>query len=188
MVELNIIYTKTGDDGTTSLANSERINKSAPRIEALGTVDELNAAISVAICCLQQASGFPDLNKQLLRIQNELFNLGAELAMLATEEQPESPSITNENISQLEKEIDLRNHALKPLTSFILPGGSPAAAQLHVCRTIARRAERRLVHLAEQETIRNASKHYLNRLSDWLFVMARWVLQEQQQPEVYWQP
>jgi cob(I)alamin adenosyltransferase len=188
MVELNIIYTKTGDDGTTSLANNERINKTTPRIEALGTVDEVNAHLGLAVSLLQQASGFPDLNKQLLRIQNELFNLGAELAMLVTEEQPESPCITNENISQLEKEIDQRHQVLKPLTSFILPGGSQAAAQLHVCRTVARRAERRLVHLAEQETIRPVSQQYLNRLSDWLFVMARWVLHQQQQTEVYWQP
>jgi len=188
MVEINIVYTKTGDDGTTGLGNNARVDKDTIRIEAIGTLDELNAQLGLTACLLHDAGGFPDLTQQVNRIQNECFNLGAELAMATNEEPPQCPSIKSHDIEQLETEINSRNALLLPLTSFVLPGGNQLAARLHICRTVCRRTERRLVSLNKIEPIRTINLHYINRLSDWLFVMSRFVLKQQHHTEKLWQP
>ncbi len=175
MVRLTRIYTKTGDKGTTALGDGRRVSKDAPRIEAFGSVDELNAVLGLAILSLTD-----DAAADLLRtIQNDLFDLGADLCV------PERPKsgrakrarpplrITEDHVRPLEQAIDRFNAALDPLTSFVLPGGTAASAWLHLARTVCRRAERRVVALGQRETINAQTIIYLNRLSDLLFVMAR---------------
>jgi len=175
MVRLTRIYTKTGDKGTTALGDGRRVSKDAPRIEAFGSVDELNAVLGLAILSLAD-----DAAADLLRtIQNDLFDLGADLCV------PERPKsgrakrarsplrITEDHVRPLEQAIDRFNAALDPLTSFVLPGGTAASAWLHLARTVCRRAERRVVALGQRETINAQTIIYLNRLSDLLFVMAR---------------
>lgn len=175
MVLLSRIYTKTGDKGTTALGDGRRVPKHAPRIEAYGTVDELNAVLGLALLALEDAEGAALLK----RIQNDLFDLGADLCV------PERPGrragarsakrlrITEAHIRPLEEAIDRMNAALNPLKSFVLPGGTAASSWLHLARTVCRRAERRVVGLARRETINPQAIVYLNRLSDLLFVMAR---------------
>lgn len=172
MVVLNRIYTKTGDGGQTRLASGATVSKSDPRVEAYGAVDELNAVIGVA----RQHSGQHDrIDAMLGRIQNELFDLGADLATpLEPAPKWEALRILDSQVERLEAEIDWMNESLKPLDSFILPGGSPLSALLHLARTVARRAEREAVRLVEAgEAVTPASIRYLNRLSDHLFVAAR---------------
>jgi len=188
MVEINVVYTKTGDDGDTCLASEQRISKSSARINAIGDVDELNCHLGLAVSQFPEAGDFARLKNQIQRIQNQLFNLGSELALMATESEPAHPHIKVEETLQLEHEIDTLNKHLPSLQSFILPGGSLIAAQLHVCRSICRRAERSLVALNTEEGIRSASMQFINRLSDWLFVTARHVLRQQQRTEKLWQP
>jgi cob(I)alamin adenosyltransferase len=174
MVTLNRIYTRTGDQGQTRLATGETVQKFDLRVEAYGAVDELNAVVG-----LVRLAGAGDLDPMLGRIQNELFDLGADLA---TPERPGKPlgfealRIIDSQVDRLEQEIDALNADLSPLTSFILPGGTPAATHLHLARTVCRRAERIAVRLAAQEgeAVRPAALKYLNRLSDLLFVMSRW--------------
>ena len=172
MVTLNRIYTKTGDGGETRLASGAPVSKSDPRVEAYGAVDELNAVIGVA----RLHSGQNDrIDAMLARIQNELFDLGADLA---TPHKPEPKwealRIVASQVERLETEIDWMNESLKALDSFILPGGAPLAAHLHLARTVARRAEREAVRLVEAgETVNAEAVKYLNRLSDHLFVAAR---------------
>lgn len=174
MVVLNKIYTRTGDDGSTALIGGRRRPKHDLRIEAYGTVDETNAQVGMARLA---TAVDPDLDPMLSRIQNDLFDLGADLAN--PEEQkpgaPESLRIVEAQVRRLEEEIDILNENLDPLRSFVLPGGTPAAAALHVCRTVARRAERVAAELAatEGETVNPAALRYLNRLSDFFFVAAR---------------
>ncbi|MGO9361471.1 MAG: cob(I)yrinic acid a,c-diamide adenosyltransferase [Xanthobacteraceae bacterium] len=172
MVVLNRIYTRTGDDGTTALGNGERRPKYDLRIEAYGTVDEANAAIGVVRLHLGDA---PALDAMLGRIQNDLFDLGADLAVPARDDKPERLRVVAAQVERIEREIDALNADLAPLTSFVLPGGSAAAAYLHVARTVCRRAERRVVELAAQadEPVGEAAIKYLNRLSDLLFVASR---------------
>jgi cob(I)alamin adenosyltransferase len=174
MVVLNRIYTRTGDDGTTALGNGERRPKFDLRIDAYGTVDEANAAIGVARLHLADA---PVLDAMLGRIQNDLFDLGADLAVPAREDRPDRLRVVDSQVDRLEHDIDALNADLAPLTSFVLPGGSAAAAHLHVARTICRRAERLVVQLATrpEEPVGDAAIKYLNRLSDLLFVASRWV-------------
>jgi cob(I)alamin adenosyltransferase len=169
MVKLTKIYTRGGDTGETSLTGGERRPKSDKRIAAYGTVDETNAAVGLA-----RLHTTGDSDAMLARIQNDLFDLGADLST------PENPPpkhaalrIVQDQVDRLEREIDAMNAKLKPLNSFVLPGGSPAAAQLHLARTIARRAERLTVELAASEKVNPAAVRYLNRLSDHLFVMSR---------------
>ena len=188
VIEINVVYTKTGDNGTTSLGNDTRVSKDALRVEALGTLDELNAHLGLTAAMLHDTGGNPALGHQLLRIQNEVFNLGAEIAVAPDNDPPSCPHITSDNISQLETEIDEQNQHLSPLTSFILPGGSQLAAQIHVTRTVCRRSERRLVSLAEKENLRAINIQYINRLSDWLFVMSRHTLREHNITERFWTP
>lgn len=174
MVRLTKIYTKTGDSGQTGLGDGSRISKASARVAAIGAVDEANSAIGIARL---DASG--DSDAMLARIQNDLFDLGADIA--APEDGKMAPAsddrgrlrIVPAQVERLEREIDAMNEKLAPLTSFVLPGGTALAAHLHLARAIARRAEAAMVTLAESETINEAALHYINRLSDHLFVMAR---------------
>lgn len=186
MVVLSKIYTKTGDAGETALGNGERVPKQSLRVSAYGTVDETNATVGVARL---HASG--PLDAQLAMIQNDLFDLGADLCRPnlegdATAEYP--PLRTAESqVLRLETEIDAMNAALSPLRSFVLPGGTPLAAHLHICRTVSRRAERLTVELATTEPINTAAVKYLNRLSDWFFVAAR-IANDSGRADVLWVP
>ncbi|WP_299702236.1 cob(I)yrinic acid a,c-diamide adenosyltransferase [uncultured Tateyamaria sp.] len=172
MVVLNKIYTKTGDAGETALGNGARVAKHAMRVTAYGTADELNAFLGVARL---EATG--DADTALSRIQNDLFDLGADLCRPDMEKDADSEypplRMTDAQVTRLEAEIDAMNGNLEPLRSFILPGGSTLSAHLHVCRTVARRAERLAVELATMEAVNPAAVKYLNRLSDWFFVAAR---------------
>ncbi|SIN63387.1 cob(I)alamin adenosyltransferase [Parasphingorhabdus marina DSM 22363] len=174
MVKLNKIYTKTGDDGTTGLVDGSRIAKDDARMAAIGDVDELNSVIGVAICAIET----PETVQTLRVIQNDLFDLGADLATPAGEDEDFTPSemvlrITASQVERLESDIDRVNADLDPLTSFILPGGSDAAAAIHLARAVARRAERTLVSAAGTLVINPLALAYVNRLSDFLFVLAR---------------
>lgn len=175
MVKLNKIYTRTGDDGTTGLVTGPRRLKHDLRVDAYGTVDETNSVIGVARL---STGAMADLDGMLFRIQNDLFDLGADLATPDTGEKVEWEPlrIVQSQVDRLESEIDRLNADLDPLTSFVLPGGSPAAAQLHVARTISRRAERLMVELSKQEgeIVAAPALKYINRLSDFLFVAARY--------------
>jgi cob(I)alamin adenosyltransferase len=177
MVVLNRIYTKTGDSGTTALGTGERVPKTSPRIAAYGTVDETNAQIGVARIHLTEADA--DVDQMLLRVQNDLFDLGADLCVPDRGEKLsyEPLRVADAQVKRLEDEIDAMNSALEPLRSFILPGGTPAAAYLHVARTISRRAERLMVELSgiSGETVSTPALKYINRLSDFLFVASRYV-------------
>jgi cob(I)alamin adenosyltransferase len=169
MVTLNRIYTKTGDSGQTGLGDGSRISKASSRIAAIGAVDETNAAIGIARL---EAEG--DTDAMLGRIQNDLFDLGADLCAPEEGRKPEGRlRITGSQVERLEREIDAINATLSPLTSFVLPGGTALAARLHLARTITRRAECAMVALAGHEKINDAALRYINRLSDHLFVMAR---------------
>ncbi|WP_426229524.1 cob(I)yrinic acid a,c-diamide adenosyltransferase [Pararhizobium sp. DWP3-4] len=188
MVKLNKIYTKTGDDGTTGLATGPRRLKSDLRVEAYGTIDEANSCIGLA---RQHTRELAALDAMLMRIQNDLFDLGADLSTPDTGETPayEPLRIIAAQVARLEVEIDALNADLEPLRSFVLPGGSGAAATLHVARTVARRAERLMVELArtDGEIVSNEALAYINRLSDFLFVAARWS-NGKGQSDVLWVP
>jgi cob(I)alamin adenosyltransferase len=188
VVRINRVYTKTGDDGTTGLVGGERAPKDAPRIEAYGTVDELNAALGLALHALGRSAAGPRLTPILRRVQNELFNLGAELATPDAERRARLPAVEERHITRLEAELDLLNEALPELRSFILPGGGEASSFLHLARTICRRAERRVVALARVETVGPQAVTYLNRLSDALFVFGRHASVADAQPEPLWEP
>lgn len=168
MVKLNKIYTRTGDDGTTGLVGGARISKADPLMEAIGDVDEANSAIGVALTAIAEA----ETATALRRIQNELFDLGADLAT-PLDMTEGALRMTPEQIARLEREIDSMNAPLAPLTSFVLPGGDAGAAQLHLARTIVRRAERAAVAASAAITLNPSALTYINRLSDWLFVAAR---------------
>jgi cob(I)alamin adenosyltransferase len=172
MVVLNRIYTRTGDDGTTALGSGERRPKHDLRVAAYGTVDETNAAIGVVRLHLAEAR---ELDAMLGLIQNDLFDLGADLAVPQREGKVERLRMLSSQVERLERDIDRLNEKLSPLTSFVLPGGTPAAAYLHLARTICRRAERIMVELAvkPEEPVSEAAIHYMNRLSDFLFVASR---------------
>lgn len=189
MVKLNKIYTRTGDDGTTGLGTGERIPKDARRIEAYGTVDETNATIGLVRVAL--AGGHPGLDDKLQRIQNDLFDLGADLCVPDRGEKPayQPIRISDAQVERLEAEIDEMNAELKPLKSFVLPGGSGAAAALHLARTVCRRAEREMVRLAAEpnEPVSEAAMKYINRLSDFLFVASRYV-NDRGRSDVLWVP
>jgi len=184
MVTLNKIYTRTGDDGTTALGNGERRKKYDLRVAAYGTVDEANAVIGLA----RVAGPAPQLDHMLARIQNDLFDLGADLATPEGADLPYQPlRIVEAQVDRLEREIDELNGPLAPLKSFVLPGGTPVAAQLHLARTVSRRAERLVVELAEREPVGEPALRYMNRLSDFLFVAGR-VANEDGAGDVLWVP
>jgi len=187
MVVLNKIYTKTGDDGTTGLGNGERREKFDIRVECYGTVDETNSVIGMARL---HTGGHLELDKALAEIQNDLFDLGADLATPddGQELEYEPLRVTGPQVVRLENHIDTFNTRLEPLRSFVLPGGSSLAAHLHLARTIARRAERLIVELAKREAnISKEARLYLNRLSDFLFVAAR-CANEDGKSDVLWVP
>lgn len=173
MVILNKIYTRTGDDGTTALGSGERRAKHDLRVEAYGTVDETNAAIGLAR--IHTRTDNPDIDVMLARIQNDLFDVGADLATPQPDGDPgyEQLRVTDAQVARIEADIDTLNASLGPLRSFVLPGGTPAAAALHLARTVARRAERLIVALVGREAINMATVRYMNRVSDFLFVAAR---------------
>jgi cob(I)alamin adenosyltransferase len=189
MVVLSKIYTRTGDKGTTALGSGERVAKHALRIAAYGTVDEANASIGMARVHL--GSGQPGLDAKLARIQNDLFDLGADLCVPDRGQKLEYEPLrmTDGQVKRLEDEIDEMNTELRPLRSFVLPGGSPAAAALHMARTISRRAERLMVELAADpnEPVGAAALQYINRLSDFLFVASRYV-NDRGKSDVLWVP
>ena len=169
MVKLDRIYTGGGDKGETSLGDGTRVAKHDPRVSSYGSIDEANAAIGLA-----RLHSDGELDEVLSRIQNDLFDLGADLATPEREDPKHPPlRIVSQQVTRLEGEIDRINEALDPLTSFVLPGGAPAAAYLHLARTLARRAEREMTALAETETVNPEALRYVNRLSDLLFVLAR---------------
>ncbi len=191
MVRLDKIYTRGGDAGATSLATGARRRKDDIRVEAYGDIDETNAAIGVARHFIEARD--KDLDEMLARIQNDLFDLGAELATpVDPDKPPPDPamrlSVTQAQIARLEREIDALNATLPPLKSFVLPGGTAAAAHLHLARTICRRAERVMVALsgAEGETVEPTALRYVNRLSDFLFVASRYVNRDR--GDVLWRP
>ena len=182
MVQLTRIYTKGGDKGETSLGDGSRVKKHALRVEAYGTVDEANAVIGVARFHAEGA-----MLEMLARIQNDLFDLGADLCTPETGRKSEGAlRILPSQTERLEREIDAMNADLKPLDSFILPGGTPLAAQLHVARTVTRRAERLVTALAETETLNPEAVKYLNRLSDHLFVLSR--VANRETGDILWRP
>jgi cob(I)alamin adenosyltransferase len=189
---LNRIYTKRGDSGDTSLAGGQRVPKDSLRIEAYGTVDELNAFVGVAnLSCQEQIGQDPRvglLAAIIRRVQHELFNLGSILATRPEDVHPKQARITSAEVEQLEREIDAMNEDLPPLRSFVLPGGTRLNADLHVCRTVCRRAERLLVALSREEQVPPETIQYLNRLSDALFVWSRWANLVLHVPEVLWDP
>ncbi|MCI9868186.1 cob(I)yrinic acid a,c-diamide adenosyltransferase [Rhizobium skierniewicense] len=191
MVKLNKIYTRTGDDGTTALVSGPRRTKYDMRVESYGTVDETNSAIGVARL---HTSGLPQLHDMLFRIQNDLFDLGADLATPETGEvlSYEPLRAVETQVTRLENEIDALNADLSPLKSFVLPGGTPAAAYLHLARTMSRRAERQMVELSRMdgEVVSPAALKYINRLSDFLFVAARYAnnATNSDVPDILWVP
>ncbi|MEO0861352.1 MAG: cob(I)yrinic acid a,c-diamide adenosyltransferase [Pseudomonadota bacterium] len=186
MVVLSKIYTRTGDAGTTALGNGARVPKTSPRVEAYGTVDEVNATIGLARL---HATG--EMDGKLGMIQNDLFDLGADLCRpdMAKDSEAEYPPLrmSPTQVDRLEAEIDAMNAALEPLRSFVLPGGSALAAYLHLCRTVTRRAERLSVELAAHEDVNDAAVKYLNRLSDWFFVASR-IANDDGKSDVLWVP
>ena len=188
---INRVYTRGGDAGETSLVGGQRLRKDDLRIEAYGTIDELNSFIGLAresaIELAVQAPALMELADILRRVQNELFNAGSTLATLPADLHPKQPRVTVAEAKQLEQEIDRMNEHLEPLRSFVLPGGSRLNAELHVCRTICRRAERICVALAARETLDGDVVRYLNRLSDALFVWSRWTSRQLGVVENLWE-
>ncbi|WIW96117.1 cob(I)yrinic acid a,c-diamide adenosyltransferase [Altererythrobacter rubellus] len=187
MVKLNKIYTRTGDDGTTGLVDGSRVAKASSRIEAIGKVDEANSAIGLAAASLESGAHAD----ALFRIQNDMFDLGADLATPAPDADF-APSemvlrVTQEQVDWIEQAIDRLNESLEPLSSFVLPGGSEAAARTHVARASVRAGERAVTALAAEEPINPAAVAYINRLSDYLFVLAR-VLNDNGADDVKWVP
>lgn len=184
MVKLNRIYTRTGDDGTTGLVDGSRTPKDAPRMAAIGDVDELNAAIGMVALHLDG-----EALARLRMIQNDLFDLGADLATPGEEFTPGEMTlrIVGTQVARLETELDLMNEALRPLSSFILPGGGAAGAALHVARTVCRRAERSAVTAARSVSLNPEALKYLNRLSDYLFVMGR-AVNDNGATDILWVP
>lgn len=191
MVRLNRIYTKAGDGGHTRLVGGQKVPKDAPRIEAYGTVDELMACLGLARTALAAPDAPPEaaaLEATLRRVQNELFNLGSELATLPADLHPNQPRVEERHVTALERDIDGWNESLPELRSFILPGGGWVAAYLHLARTVCRRAERLVVALGASEPLGPQALPYLNRLSDALFVMSRHASRIYAEPEPLWEP
>ncbi len=182
MIKLNKIYTKTGDSGDTALGDGERVLKDSPRVSAYGNVDELNASIGVVTLYAGA-----ELKRKLKNIQNDLFDIGADLCVPISEKNKERLRLSKNQIEVLEVEIDEMNSILEPLNSFVLPGGCKSAVFLHLARTICRRAERSVVSLRSVEEINDNTLVYLNRLSDWLFVASR-VENQENSSEVLWAP
>jgi len=191
-VIINRVYTRVGDAGTTRLAGGQEVAKPSPRVEAYGTVDELNAVMGVVAEEIRRHHATDEIGQTLLarvrRIQNELFDVGGELATLPSDRHPQQAVVSADDVSRIESEIDELNANLPALRSFILPGGGMVSAQIHVARTVCRRAERRVVELHQEEPQRAEVLSYLNRLSDWLFVAGRRAALSLGDEEVLWRP
>jgi len=189
-IRINKVYTRTGDAGKTRLIGGEKRWKDDTRVEAYGTVDELNSEIGLCRELLkeQKEDQFSSLICFLKSVQNELFNLGSQLAAAEDRDTENLPQLSDDAISKLESEIDTANELLSELTSFVLPGGSVINAQFHMARNVCRRAERRTVTLARNETVDQENIRYLNRLSDALFVWSRWVSHILKDDENLWEP
>jgi cob(I)alamin adenosyltransferase len=184
-MRIDRVYTRGGDKGETSLIGGERVSKADARIECYGTADELNAVLGLCVEALAQSAARDHLTPILRRVQNELFNLGCELATPDPEYRAKLPRIEQRHIDALERDIDAVNDDLPALKSFVLPGGGAASAHFHLARTVCRRCERIVVALAQQEDT-GLTVQYLNRLSDALFVWGRWCAFRDQQPEPLW--
>ena len=192
-IRINRVYTRGGDKGETSLVGGQRIAKDSIRIESYGTVDELNAILGLARVANRDLPGAtPEARAQLdailFRLQNELFNLGSDLATLPGDRHPKQPVIEAPHVAFLEATIDDLNTGLSELTSFVLPGGGLVGAHLHQARTVCRRAERLVTTLGRHEAIGDQCLVYLNRLSDLLFVLSRWAAKVRSEPETLWRP
>jgi cob(I)alamin adenosyltransferase len=189
---INRVYTKKGDRGETRLVGGQKVRKSHPRIESYGTLDELNSVLGMARQTIAEQHGedarFAGLSDELLRVQHELFNLGSVLATRPEDVVEQMPRVTEVDVAALEESIDRHNEELPPLRSFVLPGGSRLNADLHLARTVCRRAERHMVAMSEEEEVDAASMSYINRLSDALFVWSRWASHAAGQAEVLWEP
>ncbi|HVK78339.1 MAG TPA: cob(I)yrinic acid a,c-diamide adenosyltransferase [Kofleriaceae bacterium] len=187
-MRIDKVYTKGGDRGQTSLIGGERVSKASPRIEAYGTVDEVNATLGLVRTALETSAAGDHLIPIIHRVQNELFNLGAELATPDPERRAKLPRVEQRHIDGLEADIDPLNDELPPLKSFVLPGGGAASATFHLARTVTRRAERLIVALSEHEDLGELPVVYLNRLSDALFVFGRWAALKDGRAEPLWEP
>ena len=187
-IAINRVYTRRGDTGDTALVGGQRVPKDSLRIEAYGTVDELNAFLGAARASAEESAATRPLAAILLRVQHELFNLGSIMATLPEDVHPKQARVTEAEVAQLEVEMDRMNENLPPLRSFVLPGGSRLNAELHICRTVCRRAERICVALAREESIPGEAVRYLNRLSDALFVWSRWASHVTGATETLWEP
>lgn len=189
---INRVYTRRGDHGETSLASGQRTPKDSLRIQAYGTIDEFNAflgaARATAIDLAAKRTELTALLPILLRVQHELFNVGSILATLPEDVHPRQARVTDADVARLESEMDQMNTGLPALRSFLLPGSSRLDADLHICRTVCRRAERHVVALSRVETVPAEVLRYLNRLSDALFVWSRWVSHVTRTPETLWDP
>ncbi len=185
-MRIDKVYTRGGDQGQTSLIGGDRVSKADPRLDCYGTVDELNAVIGLAIEALASSAAGPHMTPILRRVQNELFNLGCELATPDPEQRAKMPRIEQRHIDALERDIDAVNDELPILKSFVLPGGGWASAYFHLARTVCRRAERLVVALAATEDLGSLGVQYLNRLSDALFVWGRWSALKDGKDEPLW--
>lgn len=188
MVRINKVYTKAGDQGTTQLIGGEKVSKASERIDCYGTLDELNATVGMCISSLEGSPAEGVLVEKLLRVQNELFNVGTQLATPDATRRQTMPDITEAHILRLEAEMDTLNEELPDLTSFVLPGGSASSSCFHLARTVCRRSERNVVALAASAEVDARHLKYLNRLSDALFVFGRYSLFAEGRPENLWQP
>jgi cob(I)alamin adenosyltransferase len=192
-IRINRVYTRGGDKGETSLVGGQRIAKDSIRIESYGTVDELNAILGVVRISNRDLPGGSSEDREkldaiLFRLQNELFNLGSDLATLPGDRHPKQPVVETHHVAFLEATIDELNAGLPELTSFVLPGGGLVGAHLHQARTVCRRAERLVTTLGRHEAIGDQCLVYLNRLSDLLFVLSRWAAKVRSEPETLWRP
>ncbi|MEC9071251.1 MAG: cob(I)yrinic acid a,c-diamide adenosyltransferase [Myxococcota bacterium] len=192
MVRLTRIYTRTGDGGTTRLVGGQEVPKDDGRIEAYGTVDELNAVLGMVRTALSGVERFSETDREWLdgwlhNVQQRLFDVGSDLATLEADRYEGQPTVTQDQIDALEADIDRMNSELEPLSSFVLPGGGPLTSPLHLARTVCRRAERRTISLARDEGVSVQIIPYLNRLSDALFVLSRWAALRADEPEVLWE-
>jgi len=185
-MRIDRVYTRGGDKGETSLIGGQRVSKASPRIECYGTLDELNATLGLAIEALASSAAGPHMTPILRRVQNELFNLGSELAAQDDDTRAKLPRIEQRHIDGLERDIDAVNDDLPALTSFVLPGGGWPSAYLHLARTVCRRGERLVVGVAATEPVGDLAVQYLNRLSDALFVWGRWCALKDGKDEPLW--
>ncbi len=187
-MNIDKVYTRQGDGGSTSLAGGKQVGKDTPRVDCYGTLDELNAVLGLVRASLESSLAGPQLLPIIARIQNELFNLGTQLATPSAARRARSPAVEQRHVTALEQEIDQLNQELAPLESFVLPGGGWVSSYLHLARTVCRRAERLVVGLSRVEEVGAVELAYLNRLSDAMFVFGRWAALKDGSAEILWQP